>query len=338
MEQTLRWGVLSTARIGVEKVIPAMKKAHGCEVTAIASRDSRRAQTAAHDLEISKSYGSYEALLADKAVDAVYIPLPNSMHVSMTEKALEAGKHVLCEKPFVTETSHLSRVEKLLLQTKLLFGEGFMVLHHPRWIRLKELIASGLIGRLQHIEGFFSFYNPDPENIRNKPELDGGSVYDIGVYPIVTSRFVVGQEPIEVFASGEFDTHMGIDRLTSVIMRFPDCTATYTCSMQIAKSQHMSFYGTKGVLVLDMPFNAPEDRQLSIYLSTGIEPEARRVIASTPACNQYTLQAESFYRSVREGESFIADYDHAVKQGNVVKAVYQSIRSGQWEKVIVSQE
>ncbi|MGM0431697.1 MAG: Gfo/Idh/MocA family protein [Spirochaetota bacterium] len=338
MEQVIRWGVLSTARIGVEKVIPAMQKAHGSEIAAIASRESRRAQSAAQELGIPKAYGSYEELLADEFIDAVYIPLPNSMHVAMTEKVLEAGKHVLCEKPFVTETSDLSRIEKLLPQTGLLFGEGFMVLHHPRWIRLKELVASGLIGKLQHIDGFFSFFNPDPENIRNKPELDGGSVYDIGVYPIVTSRFVLGQEPTEVFAGGEFDPGMGIDRLTSVIMRFPDCTATFTCSMQIAKSQHMSFYGTEGVLNVDMPFNAPDDRHLSIYLSTGFEPETRRVVASTPACNQYTLQAESFYRSVTAQEPFIADYDHAVKQGNVLKAVYRSIRSGQWEEVNDSQD
>jgi predicted dehydrogenase len=183
MNKKLRWGILSTANIGIKQVIPAMQRAGGTEITAIASRDLYKAKSTAKLLGIEKPYGSYEELLKDSSIDAVYIPVPNHLHVDMTLKALEHGKHVLCEKPFTVKASDLEQIDKAQKKTGLVVGEAFMVLHHPRWKRVREIIASGVVGTLEHIQGYFSFFNTDPDNIRNKPELGGGSVYDIGVYP-----------------------------------------------------------------------------------------------------------------------------------------------------------
>ena len=333
MDRIIRWGVLSTAKIGRTKVIPAIQKAEGCVVEAIASRDGARAAAVAAELGIPRSFSSYEELLADPGIDAVYIPLPNHMHVHWMKKCLEAGKHVLCEKPMALHADEINELISLRDETGLSAGEAFMVLHHPRWKRVKELVNSGEVGTVRHIDGFFSFYNPDPGNIRNKPDYGGGSSYDIGVYPVVTMRMVLGEEPVRLVAKGVIDPELGIDSVTSVIMEFPSCTASFTCSMQISGYQQMRIYGETGVLTLDTPFNAPNDRELTISKLTGILPEDMGVLETFGTCDQYTLQAEAFRQSILEGMPFAGALEHARKNQRVIDAIYRSIKSGFWELV-----
>ncbi len=333
MDKILRWGVLSTAKIGVKQVIPAINQSAHNTVYAIASREIERARSVAEEFGIDVAYGSYEELLADPVVQAVYIPLPNHMHVPWIKRAVAAGKHVLCEKPMALHADEIEELIALRDASGLLIGEAFMVLHHPRWKRIRRLVHSGAIGTLRHIDGVFSFYNRDQKNIRNNPAYGGGSAYDIGVYPVVTSRLVFGEEPLEVIAHGSMDSEFGIDGLTSVIMRYPGGTAAFTCSMQLSPFQQMRVFGEKGVLTVDMPFNPPTDRRLPIVISTGILPEDSSVLESTESCNQYTLQAEAFYESAVCGKPFPGSLEHAYANERVIDAIYRSIKSGVWESV-----
>jgi predicted dehydrogenase len=318
----------------MKKVIPAMQEAQHTVITAIASRHGKQAQEAAKQLGIPKSYDSYDKLLDDPEIDAVYIPLPNHMHVDYTERALEKGKHVLCEKPYALTDENLDRTAYLSKSNGLLFGEAYMVVHHPRWNRVRDLIADGLIGRLEHVQGFFSYYNVDPDNIRNKPEYGGGSLYDIGVYPTVTTRLATGCEPHEVCAYGDIDKQFSVDRLSTVIMRFDEFTASFTCAMQVSPYQKMEFFGSEGVITVDMPFNTPHDRPTDIYLSRGPELSDMKVYEQIPACNHYSLQAERFYESVKSGDTFAAGIDHARLQKQAIDAIYRSEATGNWELVV----
>src|SRR2546428_3578064 len=241
----VKWGVLGVAAIAVKKVIPAMQKGEWCEITAIASRDARKAEDAAAKLGIPKAYGSYEALLADPEIETVYNPLPNQLHVPWSIKAAEAGKHVLCEKPLsltVAEAKTLLAVEE---RTGVKMGEAFMVRTHPQWLRARELVASGRIGALRSIIGFFSYFNVNPANIRNIPECGGGALMDVGCYPITTSRFMFGEEPSRVLGLVERDPVMKVDRLTSAILDFPSGQSTFTCSTQLVPYQRSHLLGTR---------------------------------------------------------------------------------------------
>ncbi len=333
MEKIIRWGILSTANIGLKHVIPAIQKAEGCEVLGIASRAKETAEAAAKKMGIPRSYDTYEALLSDPDIDAIYIPLPNHMHIPWMKKCLEAGKHVLCEKPLALHADDIDEMIELQKKSSLVAGEAFMVLHQPRWKRVKELIASGEVGRVRHIDGFFSYYNDDPKNIRNNPAYGGGSAYDIGVYPVVTTRMALGEEPVRLTAKGIMDPAMGIDTVTSVIMEFPSCTATFTCSMQIAPYQQMRICGEKAVLTLDTPFNTPNDRAVSINRTTGIFPEDTSELEQFDPCDHYTFQAEAFRKSILEGVPFAGSLEHAKKNQRVIDAIYRSMESGVWEQV-----
>lgn len=334
MKTILRWGVLSTAKIARKQVIPAMQKAAYTEVKAIASRSMERARAVADELGIEKAYDSYEDLIADPEIDAVYIPLPNHMHVSWIMKAAEAGKHVLCEKPIALHADEIDDLIALRDRKQVLIGEAFMVLHHPRWKALKQAVGEGEIGSLRHVDGFFSYFNMDPENIRNKPEYGGGAAYDIGVYPVVTTRMVLGSEPFEVLAHAETDPRMGVDTVTSVQMNFKRCSATFTCSMQISPFQQMRFFGEEGILSVDMPFNAPDDKPLKILKTTGIDPDTDvKTFQRIPACNQYTLQAEAFRDSVLNGTTFAGSLEHAKANERVIDAIYRSAVSRRWEEL-----
>jgi predicted dehydrogenase len=218
MAAKLRWGVLSTAKIGLNKVIPGMQRGELCSVEAIASRDLATAQAAAGKLGIAKAYGSYEELLADPDVDAVYIPLPNHLHVPWTVKAAEAGKHVLCEKPISLTAAEAETLLEVRDRTGVTIGEAFMVDCHPQWIRLRELLRSGAVGELRAVQGFFSYYNVDPKNIRNQADLGGGALMDIGCYMVHGARFAFEEEPVRVVAGIERDPEMKTDRLTSAIL------------------------------------------------------------------------------------------------------------------------
>ena len=329
----LRWGVLSTASIAVKKVIPAMQLGALTRVDAIASRELGKAQEAARNLDIARAYGSYEELLADPEIDAVYIPLPNEMHVPWSIKAVEAGKHVLCEKPIGLTVEEAKSLRDAGLRTGKKIGEAFMIRSFPQWLRVKELMDGGRIGELRLVTGCFSYFNADPKNIRNSVRNGGGGLMDIGCYLVYASRFAFGTEPTRVMSLIDRDPQMQIDRLTSAILDFPQGQSVFTCSTQLVPYQRMQFLGTKGRIEIEIPFNAPFDRETRIFvddgrdvLGTGVETE------SFPALNQYTLQGDAFSRAVMEGVEVPVPMAEAIGNMAVIDALFRSAKSGQWER------
>ncbi len=296
MKNKIRWGVLGVAAIATKKVIPAMQNCTLAEVAGIASRDLGKAEEAAAGLGIRKAYGSYEALLADPEIDAVYNPLPNHLHVPWSIKAAEAGKHVLCEKPIAMSSAECRDLMAARDRTGVKIGEAFMVRLHPQWLRTRAIVHSGRIGELRSILGFFSYYNTNPGNIRNVPEFGGGGVMDIGCYPIHISRWIFGEEPVKVMAAVELDAVLKTDRLASAILEFPSGQSIFTCSTQLAPYQRMQFFGTKGRVEVEIPFNAPPDGPVRIFIEDGAGIE----IEEFAACDQYTLQGDAFSRAIEE--------------------------------------
>src|ERR1700756_3625682 len=257
MKNKVKWGVLSTADIGMKKVLPAMQRGEWCDIAAIASRDLKRAQEAAAQLGIPKAYGSYEELLADPEIEAVYNPLPNHLHVPLSIKAAEAGKHVLCEKPISMTTEEAQLLLNVRNRTGVKIEEGFMVRSHPQWRKAVKLVQSGRIGKVRSIAGCFSYNNHDPKNIRNIIEYGGGGMMDIGCYLIYTSRLIFGEEPTRVVGVIERDPEMQTDIITSGILDFPSRQAIFTCSTQVAPYQRVQIIGTRGRIEVEIPFNAP---------------------------------------------------------------------------------
>ena len=333
MPQKVRWGVLSTAAIGVRTVIPAMQKGEWSEVTAIASRDRRRAEEAARALGIARAYGSYEELLADPEIEAVYNPLTNHLHVPWSIKAAQAGKHVLCEKPLSMTVAEARSLLAARDRAGVKIGEAFMVRTHPQWLRVQELIVTGRIGALRSITGFFSYFNRDRANIRNVAEWGGGALMDIGCYAITTSRFLFGEEPLRVLGLVERDPEMKIDRLTSAILDFPSGRSIFTCSTQLVPYQRMHVLGTRGRIEIEIPFNAPNDRPCRIFIDDGGDLHGGDVIAETfPTCDQYTIQGDAFSRAVREGGEVPVPLEDAVQNMAAIEAIFRSAESGNWEK------
>ncbi len=294
MSRKIRIGVLSVAKIGITKVIPAMRNCANCEVTAIASRDLNRAQAAATSLGVPKAYGSYEELLADPAIDAVYNPLPNHMHVPWSIRAAEAGKHVLCEKPIGLNPAEVIRLMEARDLAGVKIAEAFMIRVHPQWLRTREIIQSGEIGELRSMHCVFSFYNRDAANIRNRPEYGGGALMDIGCYPIQAARWIFGCEPRRVSARIERDQEFGIDHTISGLLDFPNGQALFTTSMQMNSFQRVQFFGTKGHVEIEIPFNAPADRETRIFVRAGTTDRTE----TFPVCDQYTLQGDAFANAV----------------------------------------
>ena len=291
----VRWGVLSTAKIGVEKVIPAMQKSQNCEIVAIASRDQQKARHIAKQLNIPVAYGSYQELLANPDIDAIYNPLPNHLHVSWSIRAIEAGKHVLCEKPIamtVDEALKLFHMAKKHPQLKVM--EAFMYRHHPQWQHAGRLVADGKIGRLQTIHSFFSYHNIDPNNVRNKADIGGGGLMDIGCYCISLSRFLCNAEPQRICGVMKFDPVFQTDRLVSGILDFGEQISTFTCATQLESFQRVNIYGTKGRIEIEIPFNAPSDRPCKMWHQHG--DEIKEILFDV--CNQYTIQGDLFSRAV----------------------------------------
>ncbi len=262
----VKWGVLGAASIAVRKVIPGMQKGGYCEISAIASRDKRKAEDAAGKLGIAKAYGSYEELLRDGEIEAVYNPLPNHLHVPWSAKAAEAGKHVLCEKPISLNVAEAKGLLAVRDRTGVKIGEAFMVKTHPQWLRTQEIIRSGGIGDLRAIAGVFSYFNRNPDNVRHKVEWGGGGLMDIGCYPITMSRFIFGEEPVRVVGTLERDPDFGTDRLASVILEFSSGQSIFTCGTQAAYFQRMHFLGTSGRVEIEIPWNAPNDRPCRIFV------------------------------------------------------------------------
>jgi len=332
MSQKLRWGILSTASIGTRKVIPGMQQGELCSVDAIASRDVARAEQAGQSLGIPRAYGSYEELLADPEIDAIYNPLPNQMHVPWTIKACEAGKHVLCEKPIALNADEARTLLDIRRRTGKQIAEAFMIRTHLQWLRVHELIAEGRIGALRSITGFFSYHNVDPRNIRNRMESGGGALLDIGCYCVHMSRWAFGRPPVRVVGLVDRDPEMGIDRLTSAIMDFGDGQSIFTCSTQLVPHQTAQFFGTKGRIAIEIPFNAPAGKPTRIFLDDGSDITGSRIVTETlPACDQYTLQGDAFARAVLEGGPAPVTVEDAIENMAVMDAIFKSAETGQWE-------
>ena len=332
MSGPLRWGVLGVAKIATAKVIPAIQRARRCEVVAIASRDAARASAAAAALHIPRSYGSYEALLADPDVDAVYIPLPNHLHVPWTRRAADAGKHVLCEKPIALNASEARTLLAVRDRSGVRIQEGFMIRTHPQWVRAKALVEDGELGAVRAMTGFFSYLNTDSGNVRNVPEWGGGGLLDIGCYLVNTARFIFGSEPCRVAGSIEVDLRFGVDRVASMILDFGGAHAIGTCSTQLQYYQRVQIVGTTGRLDLEIPFNAPIDRpcRLAFDRTGEIHGSGIEVIAFD-TCNQFTLQAEAFAAGILENEPQLLPLEDSVANMACIDAVARSSGSGRWE-------
>jgi predicted dehydrogenase len=330
----LRWGFLSTANIGLKKVIPAMQQGHYSAVAAIASRDLAKAQAAASALGIPVAYGSYEELLADPNIDAIYNPLPNHLHVPWTVKAAEAGKHVLCEKPLGMSANEAESLLAVRSRTGVKIGEAFMIRSFPQWLRLRELLDEGRIGELRSITGFFSYFNVNPANIRNRADIGGGALMDIGCYMIYASRYAFAQEPTRVVSLIDRDPQMHTDRLTSAILEFPGGHAIFTCSTQLIPYQRIHFLGTRGRIEIEIPVNAPPDRPIRIFIdSTGDLSGSGIATETFPACDQYTLQGDAFSKAVLEDTQVPVSLEDSIANMAVIDAVFNSAISGKWESL-----
>ncbi len=332
MFKKIRWGVLSTANIGLKKVLPAMQKGQYTALAAIASRDLAKAREAATALGIPTVYGSYEELLADPNVDAVYNPLPNHLHVPWSIKAAEAGKHVLCEKPLSLTVAEAKTLLAVRARTGVKIGEAFMVDCHPQWLRLRQLLGEGRIGELRSIVGFFSYFNINPANIRNQTESGGGALMDIGCYLIHASRFAFAQEPTRVVAHIDRDPSMHTDRLTSAILDFPNGQAIFTCSTQSVPYQRIQLFGTRGRIEMEIPFNAPPDRPTRLFIDDGSDLFGSGITTEAfPVCDQYTLQADAFSRAVLQDTEVPVPIEDSVKNMAVIEALFNSAKTGRWE-------
>lgn len=332
-EGKVKWGVLGAAAIAVKKVIPGMQKGSFSEIIAIASRDARKAERTAKSLGIPKAYGSYEDLLADPQIEAIYNPLPNHLHVPWSIKAAEAGKHVLCEKPLSLNVAEARELLRVRDRTGVKIGEAFMVKTHPQWLRTRELIRKGVIGELRAVVGAFSYFNRDPQNVRNVPEWGGGGLMDIGCYPIFTSRFIFGEEPTGAVGLLEFDPEFKIDRLASAILEFPSGQAVFTCSTQLVPYQRMQFLGTSGRIEIEIPFNAPPDRPTRLFIDDGRDVFGAGIrIESIPVCDQYTVQGDAFSQAIREGSEVPVPLEDSIANMAVIEALFRAGQSGRWEK------
>jgi predicted dehydrogenase len=327
----IRWGVLSTARIGREKVIPAIQRSQLGVVTAIASRDLARAKAAAAELDIEKPYGSYQELLSDRNVDAVYIPLPNHLHVRWSMRSLSARKHVLCEKPIgltVAEAEQLAGAAAA--HPKLKVMEAFMYRFHPQWQTARQFVREGRIGQLRTIHAHFSYYNDDPQNIRNQADIGGGATMDIGCYPISLSRFMFDAEPQRVLGHAERDPAMQVDRLVSAVLEFFQGTATFTCATQLVPYQRVTVFGTSGRIEVEIPFNAPADQACRIWVQIGTKPGTPIEEVAFDACDQYTLQADAFARAVLDDTPVPTPLADAVASMRVIERLLASAEKSTW--------
>jgi len=329
----VRWGVLSTAKIGTEKVIPAMMGSREIEIRAIASRTRPTAERWAKKLGIPVAYGSYEALLDDPEIEAIYNPLPNHLHVPIALEAARRGKHVLCEKPIALTAKEAEKLRKA--GDKVHIAEAYMVRQHPQWIRAKKLVDAGELGELRAMQALFSYYNVDPTNIRNLADIGGGATYDIGGYPIVTARFIFGREPLRVLALMDRDPDFGTDRTLSAIIDFGEGRhLTLTASTQAVPYQRVQILGTRARLEIVIPFNAPQGEGVTIYLDRGkklADMSARAI--RVPKSDQYRLQGETFSRVIRGTEKPVFGVEDAISQMRVIDALFRSSSSGKWVKL-----
>ncbi len=326
----IKWGIISTAKIARLHVIPGMQAGEYCEVYAIASRNLEKAQRMAKEFSIPKVYGSYEDLLADPDVQAVYNPLPNHLHVSWSIKAAEVGKHVLCEKPIALDAKEAEKLVNVCREKGVLLMEAFMYRMHPQWVMAKKMVQEGKIGELRAIQMFFSYMNLDPDNIRNRPDLPGGGgLMDIGCYPISISRFIFEAEPKRIVSLIRRDPNWKVDILTSGIMDFDRGQATFTVSTQVTPYQRTHIVGTKGRIEVEIPVNAPEYDPTNIYYETDGSLETITI----DTCHQYQVQGDLFSKAILEGTPIPTPPEDAVANMKVIDAMFRSEKSGTWEEV-----
>jgi predicted dehydrogenase len=301
--EPVRWGVLGVANIATTKVIPAMQASELSPVGAIASRSLERAERAAGELGINSAYGSYDELLADPAIEAVYIPLPNHLHLEWAQAAARAGKHVLCEKPLAMTSAEARAMVETCEEAGVLLMEAFMYRLHPLWLKAKELIDGGAIGELRSVQTAFSYFNDDPSNIRNIPEVGGGALYDIGCYAVNAARFLFGTEPMAVKGAILRDPDLGTDVVTSAVLDFGSGQSTFFCSTQMEPDQRVDIHGTNGRIVIEIPFNIPPDIPTRLLLVSGGDPPVSPdvEIHEVPPENPYASQADAFSTAIRTG-------------------------------------
>ncbi|MGH6798944.1 MAG: Gfo/Idh/MocA family protein [Roseiarcus sp.] len=329
----VKWGVLGVAKIAIEKVIPAMQRGEVSQIAAIASRDLGKARAAADKLGIARAFGSYEDLLADAEIEAVYNPLPNELHVPWTLRALAAGKHVLCEKPIALDAEEARPLIDARNRSGKLVAEAFMVRYHPQWRRARELAREGSIGEVRAIQTFFSYRLLDPDNVRNRPP-GGGGVYDIGCYAILTARTIFAAEPMRVVATIDRDPNFQTDRLASAVLEFPGGRhLTFSVATQLSAHQRVTIVGDAGRIEVMIPFNAPPDRPTEIVIDAGADLfGGGRRVEQFALCDQYTLQGDAFSRAIVDGSPLEFPIEDAIANMRVIDALFRSAKSGSWEK------
>lgn len=331
----LRWGILSTANIGINHVIPAILNSDNGVVQAIASRNIARSKSAAKRFGVPQAFGNYDELLANPYIDAIYVPLITSAHVEWSVRAADAGKHVLCEKPIALHASQIDRLTEASSRNGVLISEAFMVSYHPQWLKVRELVRSGAIGQLQQVQAAFTYFNTDPANMRNQKDQGGGALLDIGVYPVVTTRFVTGIEPRLAHADITFDPTFGTDTHASARIDFGGFELSMYVSTQMALRQSIVFHGDKGWIEVDSPFNAGiyADQCVRHYNQDRDEIKAFRF----PGTNHYQLQVEAFARQVRgEGQPDgieVFSLENSKNNQKVIDAIFKAAESGNWAEV-----
>jgi predicted dehydrogenase len=334
MTQTIRWGVLGCAGIAAKAVIPAIQSSRLGRVTAIASRELDKATEMAARFGIAKAYGSYEDLIADPEIDAIYNPLPNHLHVPLTIRALEHGKPVLCEKPVALDAAQAMELAATQKATGLIVAEAFMVRHHPQWKKARALVAEGRLGEVRAIQTIFSYYLDDPRNVRNQADIGGGGLFDVGCYAVNTARFLFDAEPLRAIALMERDPAFGTDRLTSGLLAFPEGRQlAFTCSTQLALTQKVTVLGTRGRLEIPIPFNAPADAPTVLVLDDGrdLAGGGREEIAIAPV-DQYREQTDDFAEAVLSGKPLETGLDDAIANMKAIDALFRSAVTGRWEE------
>ncbi len=327
----LRFGILSTAKIGRELVVPAIQDAENCVVTAIASRDLAKSRAMADRFSVPHAFGSYEEMLASDVIDAVYIPLPTSQHVEWTIKAADAGKHVLCEKPIALKASEIDALIEARDRNKVLVSEAYMVTYSPVWRKVRSLLQEGAIGRLRHVQGAFTYFNRDASNMRNMPELGGGGLPDIGVYPTISTRFVSGKEPLRVQANTDRDPDFGTDIYSSVRADFGDFELSFYISTQLAARQVMVFHGDKGFIEVKSPFNA--DRYGAEELELTNQNHSQSQLFRFQDARQYKLEAEAFSRAAKGEAEEVVTLESSVNNQKLIDAIYRASEKDGWEPV-----
>lgn len=326
----IKWGILSTAKIAREHVIPGMQASEYCDLAAVASRDLAKAQEFAKEFSIPKAYGSYEELLAAPDIQAIYNPLPNHLHVPWSLKAAEAGKHVLCEKPLGLDAADAEKLVNVCREKGMWLMEAFMYRTHPQWVQAKKYVEEGKIGDLKAIQVFFTYTNLDSNNIRNRSDIPGGgALMDIGCYPISQSRFIFGAEPKQAIALINRDPEWKIDRLTSVILDFGTGQVTFTCSTQLFPYQRVNILGTEGRLEVEIPVNAPEHSPTRMFYET--ESGIETIIIET--CHQYQIECDLFSKAILDGKPLPTPPEDAIANMKVIDALFRSEKSGVWETV-----